>query len=144
MITTAEWRLVAIDSELGLPLGGQELLVRIESGSHSAETWTSLFGPIFTTRLGVKLYPGSLNLRSDYSVEWDTPLCIQVNAINGEFCPIILNERAIGVAFRGNRETPALLEVLAPVNLRDRLSNARDGDEIRVRLLSGRFLHAAA
>jgi hypothetical protein len=143
-ITTEEWRLLGLESGTLLPPGGQKLLVRIEAGNHSAEHWTALFGPIFRARYGVNLYPGSFNLRAEHPIVWDAPLSIPTTRVNGEFCPVILEEAAVGVAFRGNSDTPVFLEVLAPVKLRDRVTNADDGNQIAIRLLSGKYLRHAA
>lgn len=143
-ITTEEWRLLGLESGTVLPPGGEQVLVRIESGNHSAEHWTALFGPIFHARYGVNFYPGSFNLRADYSIVWDAPISIPTSIVDGEFCPVILEEAAVGVAFRGNTHTPTLLEVLAPVKLRERIGNADDGNQIAIRLLSGKYLRHAA
>jgi|SRR6266480_856708 len=121
-----------------LPQGGQRIAVMVQSGSGSADAWTKMFGPAFE-RCGITLYPGSLNLWAAEEIFWDNPVTISTSAGTGEFCPVILEECAVGVAFRKNTETPRYLETLAPVRLRDRL-NLSDGQRMSVRLLPGRAL----
>ena len=55
----------------------------------------------------------------------------------GQFCPVILEEVAVGLAFRANSDTPTFLEVLSPVCLREHISNRHDGASIPIRLLAG-------
>ena len=142
-ITVEEWRLLGVEGGNVLPNGGQRLIVRIISGTGTATVWTELFNPIFQSRFGVTLFPGSLNLTSDHPVAWAAPVLIQIDTIVAEFCPIILEEAAVGVAFRGNAHTPTLLEVLSPVNLRKRMQIGSDGGSIEVRLLPGACLNVA-
>ena len=88
-------------------------------------------------------WPGSLNLWTDAPVDWTLPRKVTANGYVGEFCPVVILERAIGVAFRGNGETPTKVEVLSPVELRPRLGLGVSGQRLQVRLLSGELLAAA-
>jgi CTP-dependent riboflavin kinase len=110
------------------------------SGSGTARIWSNLFGPIFQERFGIpSLWPGTLNLLAKSPVLWENPSRYSAH----EFCPIILEECAIGVVLRladPARLTLEFLEVLSPVALRPRLGNVQDGQEITVRLLSGDLL----
>lgn len=99
--------------------------------------------PVLASRYGITLEAGSFNLWAEGDVEWREPFETLTGNRHWELCPIILEEKAVGVAFRGNRETPRLLEVLSPVRLRTRLGGARDGDRVQVRLLPGSALGAA-
>jgi len=125
-----------------LPEGGQRLTLSVRSGSGTAASWTGLFGPALEARYHVVLEPGSLNLWADAPILWQDPVHIIESTVTGEFCPVILEECAVGVAFRANKATPTYLEVLSPVHLRTRL-NLSDGQPITVRLLPGSFLKAA-
>ena len=122
-----------------LPSGGYSLVVTVQSGTGSADTWTKIFGPVFRERCGISLHPGSLNLWADNNISWDQPREISVEDNTGEFCPVILEESAVGVAFRTNQQTRRYLETLSPVGLRTQL-NLKDGQRIAVRLLPGNAL----
>jgi hypothetical protein len=142
-ITESELRLLGIPTGSTLPPGGLSVIVRVASGHGSASHWTDLFAPVFEARFGVRLHGGSLNLWAPGPLEWPEPESMTAPGITGEFCPIILAETAVGVAFRGNRDEPEYLEVLSPVFLRPRLGNVQDGELIAVRLLPGRLLKRA-
>ena len=118
------------------------MTVTVESGSRTASAWTQLFGPAVEERCGVKLHTGSLNLWAAEPVPWQDPVRITAGDVTGEFCPVLLEECAVGVAFRANEATPKYLETLSPVHLRDKL-NLSDGQKIGVRLLPGSCLKAA-
>ena len=128
--------LLGLKSGDALPAGGYSLVVTVQSGSGTAETWTEMFGTVFAERYGISLHPGSLNLWANHNISWDQPREIAVENGIGEFCPVILEEAAVGVAFRMNRETRHYLETLSPISLRSHLS-LRDGQRISVRLLPG-------
>jgi hypothetical protein len=122
-----------------LPSGGYSFIVTVQPGSGTADTWTRVFGPLFTQRCGISLHPGSLNLWATDNLSWDQPREISVGTTSGEFCPVILEESAVGVAFRSNRQTLRYLETMSPVDLRGQLK-LRDGQRIAVRLLPGNAL----
>ena len=127
-----------------LPDGGLRLTGTLYSGSGSASAWTYLFNPFFVERFGLTFVNGSLNLRLDGPIEWEDPRQLEIGGRTWEFCPLILAEAAIGLAFRGNRDRPDLLEVASPVFLRERLGDAADGARVPLRLLAGTFLRPAA
>ena len=135
----AEMALLGLKSGDRFPVGGYSLVVTVQSGSGTADRWTTMFGPVFSDRCGISLHPESLNLWADGNVSWDQPREISVAAGIGEFCPVILEELAVGVAFRMNRLTLRYLETVSPVSLRNQM-NLRDGQRIAVRILPGRFL----
>jgi CTP-dependent riboflavin kinase len=131
--------LLGLKSGDPLPSGGYSFVVTVQSGSGSADTWTKLFGPVFAERCGITLHPGSLNLWAAHNISWDQPREISVEDKTAEFCPVILEESAVGVAFRMNRQTRRYLETMSPVGLRNHL-NLQDGQRISVRLLPGNAL----
>jgi len=138
-LSPQEMALLGLKSGDPLPSGGYSLMVTVQSGSGTADRWTKMFGPVFAARCGISLHPGSLNLWADNNISWDGPREMSVGATTGEFCPVILEELAVGVAFRVNRETPRYLETMSPRSLRSHL-NLRDGQRIAVRLLPGAAL----
>ena len=102
------------------------------------------FRPPFNELFGVTLWPGSLNLWASEPIAWDDPFGLSAAGVAGEFCPVVLEEVAVGVAFRAPPYTPEYLEVLSPVELRPRLGGLQDGQMVGVRLLSGDLLRTAA
>jgi len=143
LITRAELVLLGSSVADELPTGGQILKVTVCCGSGTAHTWTEMLAPFLRDRYGINVEPGSLNLWADGEILWRQPFTADAGGREWELCPLVLEERAIGVAFRSNRDSPEFLEVLSPVKLRSRLGNAKDGDRIRIRLLSGTDLGPA-
>jgi hypothetical protein len=143
-LTAQELLLIGAKPGSTLPSGGLDLIGTLYSGSGSASSWTSLFNPFFAPRFGLTFINGSLNLRLDAPIEWDDPHHFEIGGRTWEFCPLILAEVAIGLAFRGNRDRVDLLEVASPVFLRERLGGASDGTRVPLRLLAGTFLRPAA
>ena len=141
--TSDELRLLGLLSGASLPSGGQHLELTVCSGHGSAKVWTDALGPFFLQRFGITLVDGSLNLRSENAIDWDSPFQTPAANMIWELCPLILAERAIGVAFRANPLEPRYLEVLSPTRLRERLDQAKDGDRFHCRLLSGSALAPA-
>jgi len=143
-LTREEFALLGLPAASMLPGGGQHLALEVRSGNGSASRWTCLFGPPFHERFGVTFWPGSLNLWASAPIGWDTPFRLTAGGVAGEFCPVILEEAAVGVAFRAPPYTPSYLEVLSPVELRPRLGGLVNGQVVRVRLLRGDTLRPAA
>ena len=142
-VTAEELALLGLSPGDDLPEGGQGLDVTVCCGTGTARTWTDVLEPLLATRYRIHLEPGSFNLWAEFDVEWLEPAKEWAGNRKWELCPIILEEKAVGVAFRANRDAPRFLEVLSPVRLRIRLGAARDGDRIRVRFLPGSALGAA-
>ena len=128
--------LLGLKSGDQLPPGGYSFVVTVQSGSGASDTWTTMFGPLFAQRCGITLFSGSLNLSASDNISWDRPCQLSVAAGTAEFCPVILEERAVGVAFRANQQTRRFLETLSPIDLRAQMA-LRDGQRIAVRLLPG-------
>jgi hypothetical protein len=103
----------------------------------TAAEWTDAFTPVFEALYGITLFRGSLNLRLDPPVEWEDPFSLDVGGRHWEFCPVVVAEREAGVAFRGNRDFPNLLEIASTVHLRSALGGLADGDAVPVRILPG-------
>ncbi len=139
-LTLEELALLGLVSGDPLPDGGQSLAVTVRSGSGTAVMWSHLYGLTFRARFNVSLWPGTLNLWTAAPVEWDNP----TTYLTHEFCPIILEESAVGIVLRWADPTrprnAKFLEVLSPVELRPRLNNVQDGQIISVRLLPGDLL----
>ena len=136
MIEPEELRLIGITPGQALPADGLVVHGVLTSGTGSSKTWTDQFETEFGQRWGIRLQEGSLNLQLPAPIGWNEPLTIRISGQTWEFVPVILNEMAIGVAFRGNRLRPDLLEIASPVRLRDRLGTRDDGIQISARLLS--------
>jgi hypothetical protein len=102
------------------------------------------FTPVFDSLYGVTLLEGSLNLRLPEPVEWEDPFVLDIDGRHWEFCPVVLEEKAVGVVFRADRLSPDLLEIASTVHLRSTLGGLADGTTIAVRLLPGWDLRPAA
>lgn len=46
---------------------------RVEPGKNDASKWLSLFNPEYSRKLGMPVFPGSLNLRLDQPFDWLAP-----------------------------------------------------------------------
>src|SRR5690348_11933046 len=114
-----ELRLFGLVPGAPLPSGGQSLELTVCSGHGSAKMWTDALGPFFLDRFGVTLTPGSLNLRCEKAIDWDGPVNTPAANMTWDLCPLILEEKAIGVAIRANTAEPRYLEVISPSHLRD-------------------------
>lgn len=142
-MTRSEYALIGLQPQDRLPTGGQRLHLTVCSGTGTAAAWTNELQPFFTSTYGVQLENGSLNLWADSPIEWQQPRAGPRNLRAWELCPVVLEEKAIGVAIRGNRETLRKLEIVSPARLRQRLGNVTDGTVISVRLLPGTVLAGA-
>jgi CTP-dependent riboflavin kinase len=115
-----------------LPTGGLALQATYQEGYHTGEHHARDLQPFFTEQWGIHLYEGTFNLHTDTDVELAQPRRFQAWML----CPIVLNDRAIGVVCRQNTCAPSFLEIVAPVKLRERLG-LDVGDQIRIRILPG-------
>jgi hypothetical protein len=137
-----EFALLSLSSDAPLPAGGQPLRGKLLGGADtnsSANEWTKIFNPLFAARLDVTFHPGSFNLRVE-PLSWESPWSQWIGDRDWEFCPVIIEERAIGLAVRANRDCPDLLEVASPVHLRTALGGLAIGTQVNARLLAGRPL----
>ena len=138
-MTSDEMALVGLASGDSLPNGGFARDATVRSGHGSAKNWLEIFGAQLSERFRIDMYAGSLNLWFTEPIELPNPWVISEDGIQAGFCPLILDEKAIGLAFRTQDGNPLFLEVFSPVKLRDRLS-LDDGTGVRVRILSGEIL----
>lgn len=130
-----------------IPPGGVRLKGRVLGPTETPGTskiWMEAFVPVFDSLYGVDLVPGSLNLRLPEPVEWEDPFVLDIEGRHWEFCPVVLEEKAVGVVFRADRQAPDLLEIASTVHLRTALGCLADGATIAVRLLPGWDLRPAA
>jgi hypothetical protein len=130
--------LLGLKSADPLPSGGYSFVVTVQSTPDVAESSTSIFGPAFE-RCGISLHSAPLTLHATDNVSWDRPRDISVAGGRAEFCPVIFEELAVGVALRINRDTRGYLETMSPIDLRSVLK-LREGQRIAVRLLPGAAL----
>jgi hypothetical protein len=145
MLTLQECRLLGISPTDPLPTGGQPLLLTLRSNSRSASLVSDELAPLMRSSFGVELHPGSFNLWSTEPLIWESPAPFPTPTYSdGEICPVILEECAIGIAFRANHEVPTFLEVFSPVRLRGRIPSAQDEAKVGIRLLAGTRLHRTA
>ncbi len=103
----------------------------------TSRTWTDGFTPVFESLYGVTLAAGSLNLRMRAPVEWEDPIVLDIGGRHWEFCPVVLEEREVGVAFRADRRAGDLLEIASTTHLRTALGGLDDGASVAIRLLPG-------
>ena len=130
-----------------IPPGGVRLRGRVLGPAETPGTskvWMDAFTPVFDSLYGVTLYAGSLNLRLAEPVEWEDPFVLDLDGRHWEFCPVVLEEKTVGVVFRANRLAPDLLEIASTVHLRRALGGVADGASVAVRLLPGWDLRPAA
>jgi CTP-dependent riboflavin kinase len=123
---------------------------RVQTGTHRAAHWLSLFNAAYALKLGMPVFPGSLNLELEtpfdwFDARWDTALIeLRGEEYGGERDILLLPCRlsvAPGMpAFLWSTTTAArdsgdrlLAEVLAPVGLRATYG-LEDGDPVAVEL----------
>jgi hypothetical protein len=136
LITPPELALLGLAPGDALPPGGRGLDLELRSGSGTSYAWINLFGPIFV-REGITFHPGSLNLFAPNELHLESPRKLTVDGQDGFFAPIILDESAVGVAFKHSGSEPNFVEVFSPIHLRSRLRGAADHSTVHVRLLPG-------
>jgi hypothetical protein len=133
VLTVAERALLRLSPGDPLPTG-TTLTARYCTGTGTARGHTDALAPFFAEHFDVRLHPGSFNLWLAGRISLDSPL----SCGHGYCCPIILADRAIGIVYRENEAEPALLEVLSPVQLHERLQ-VQPYDSVRVTLLAGTY-----
>jgi riboflavin kinase, archaea type len=123
---------------------------RVQSGTGQASHWLSLFNTAYATKLGMPIYPGSLNVGLDSPFEWSDPrwhgAVVQFPATEyGGDRDIVLLPCSLGAApgipaflWSTTRaaEDPAerlIVEIIAPVKLRSTYG-VKDGDPIAIEL----------
>jgi CTP-dependent riboflavin kinase len=135
--TPEELRLIGREEGAVLPPGGLLITGSVAAGTGTAAQWSTELSRLIGGPLGVAFAPGTLNIQLDHQVQWEAPLRLDHGTHPWELCPIILADRAIGLAFRGNRDRPDLLEIVSPIRLRDALGGIAPGAQVTGRLLPG-------
>jgi len=107
------------------------------SGTGTAGAWSDELNRLLGDALGVMFVSGTFNIQLPCAIVWDSPLALQGGTHPWELCPIVLQDRAIGLAFRGNTDRPDLLEIVAPIEIRNRLGGMQSGATVTGRLLPG-------
>ena len=129
-----------------------DLLVgRVQSGTGDAARWLRLFNAEYRGKMGVPIFPGSLNVGLATPFDWFAPqiesrsIWFGMDEYGGERDILLLRcvlenlggERAYlwttTTAARTDDDT-SLVEIIASVHLRSTY-NLTDGDEVRIRLL---------
>ena len=138
-ITKEELALIGLHPGAPLPEGGVQVVTTYnkkgKSRTGTSSAYLHFLNPLFHARCDVEFCPGSFNLWTEGTAPLGEPLRLP----EGEFWPVILEERAIGVVFRQGNDVPDYLEVFSPVNLKDRLG-VKDEQSVNVRLLPGSVL----
>ncbi|MCC7133955.1 MAG: DUF120 domain-containing protein [Gemmatimonadales bacterium] len=123
---------------------------RVQSGHGDASRWLRMFNAEYSRKLGMPVFPGSLNLALDQPFDWADPT-LQSALIRfdraeygGERDILLLpcRLRSLGdeTAFlwttttaASDREDPRIVEIVAAVGLRD-AHGLRDGDSVTLQL----------
>jgi CTP-dependent riboflavin kinase len=137
-----------------LSLGGvSELLAgKVQPGLGDASRWLKLFNAAYIEKLGMPVFPGSLNIALDHVFDWFDPrykahtIWFGREEYGGERDILLLPCQLVSLDHRRaflwtpttaarDRQDPWVVEIVADVNLRDHFG-LQDGDpvEIRVRI----------
>lgn len=131
----------------------ERLIGQVEAGAQNASTWLTRFNDAYARKLGMAVFPGSLNLRLPHAFDWTNPryapdlIRFDRSEYGGErdilFLPCRLETLNAHPAFLWTTTTPRqgadlhLVEIVADVSLRDTFG-LKDGDIVAVELvLSG-------
>jgi CTP-dependent riboflavin kinase len=129
------------------------LVGRVQSGEGDASRWLERFNAAYSRKLGMPVFPGSLNLALPHTFDWHAPE-LQPHMIRfgheeygGERDVLLLpcRLRSLGeqraflwttTTATRDREDMRVVEIVAPIGLRATFG-LRDGDEVTVELLAG-------
>ena len=137
---TSDW----LQAETAIPTGGLPLVVTYERGNQTSHVHIPLLQPTLAEWLGGTLYPGSLNLRADAAVQLPEPTIRSLGGRDWQLAPVVVEERAVGIAARrADSGDIDFIEVFGRYKIAERLS-LQPGARIRLRILPGRILEAAA
>ena len=131
----------------------ERLIGQIEAGAQNARIWLTRFNDSYARKLGMAVFPGSLNLRLPHAFDWTNPryapavIRFDRSEYGGErdilFLPCRLETLNGHPAFLWTTTTPRqgadlhLVEIVADISLRDTFG-LKDGDIVAVELvLSG-------
>ena len=126
---------------------------RVQPGKGDASRWLSRFNAAYSRKLGMPVFPGSLNVALPHAFDWHAPQ-LQADTVwfgreeyAGERDILLLPCRLRNLgdlpAFlwtpttaARDRPDPWVIEIVAPVGLRTTFG-LRDGDAVVVELLAG-------
>ncbi|MBI4182336.1 MAG: CTP-dependent riboflavin kinase [Candidatus Aenigmarchaeota archaeon] len=107
-------------------------------GTGEGARYVALYQSAFLRELGFEAFPGTLNLRVKPAsrLPAGTPIAPPEAGLFPLACTeVIINGKVRGAVIRpqATRHPPEIVEVIAPLNLRDYFG-LRDGDVVRVRI----------
>ena len=133
-----------------------ELLVgKVQTGFGDASRWLKLFNVAYSEKLGIPVFPGSLNIALDHVFDW-FDACYETHRIwfgreeyGGARDILLLPCELISLDHRKaflwtpttaarDRRDPWVVEIVADVNLRDQFG-LQDGDLVEIRIPSSGF-----
>ena len=130
----------------------RRLVGTVEAGAQNAHIWLTRFNAAYARKLGMPVFPGSLNLRLPHAFNWTDPLYepalirFDRSEYGGErdilFLPCRLETLDGRPAFLWTTTTPRdgaarnLIEIVADVSLRATFG-LKDGDRLTVELALG-------
>lgn len=128
-----------------------ELLTRkVQAGLGDASRWLNLFNVAYSKKLGISVFPGSLNSALDHVFDWFDAryearrIWFSREEYGGERDILLLPCELVNLDHRRaflwtpttaarNRRDPWVVEVVSDVNLRDHFS-LQDGDVVEIRV----------
>jgi len=130
----------------------ERLVGHVEAGAQNAGLWLTRFNAAYARKLGMPVFPGSLNLRLPQVFDWTNPrygpvlIRFDRSEYGGErdvlFLPCRLETLNRHPAFLWTTTTPRtgaalyLVEIVADISLRDTFG-LHDGDVLAVELVLG-------
>ena len=130
----------------------ERLVGTVEAGTQNASIWLTRFNAAYERKLGMPVFPGSLNLRLRHAFDWTDPryepalIRFDRSEYGGErdilFLPCRLETLENRPAFLWTTTTPrdepaqSLVEIVADIPLRATFG-LRDGDFLTVELTLG-------
>jgi CTP-dependent riboflavin kinase len=123
---------------------------KVQAGLGDASRWLNLFNVAYSKKLGISVFPGSLNIALDQVFDW-FDACYEARRIwfsreeyGGERDILLLPCELVNLDHRRaflwtpttaarNRRDPWVVEVVSDVNLRDHFS-LQDGDVVEIRV----------
>jgi CTP-dependent riboflavin kinase len=125
----------------------ERLVGQVEAGTQNASIWLTRFNDAYKRKLGMPVFPGSLNLRLPHAFDWTDPrygpslIRFDRAEYGGErdvlFLPCRLETLNRHPAFLWTTTTPregaalCLVEIVADISLRDRFG-LKDGDVLAI------------
>jgi hypothetical protein len=118
LLSEIDW----IATSIGIPAGGLVVSAEYRSGQQSAYLHLPYLNPILAPVFGGDLFLGSLNFHAKAGVAFPEPYTARANGEDWWFVPVVIDERAVGVAARTTASgAAAFIEVFAREQLSPRL-----------------------